>query len=74
MILARSPKSGVENARIKKTANGIAVQSNQGRYFPHRVFVRSESMPTSGSTKASKRRATSNIIPAAVAFIPNTSV
>ncbi len=52
----------------------MAVHNTQGRYLPQRVLVLSAKMPTVGSINASMTRANNKIVPAAVAFIPNTSV
>jgi hypothetical protein len=49
------------------TPKGTAVQSTQGLYLPHRVFVRSATTPMMGSKMASQTRTTTSRVPAAAA-------
>jgi hypothetical protein len=67
-------RSGVVKVRKPMMPNGTAVQSTHGRNFPHRVFVRSATMPMSGSKTASNTRTTRNSVPAAAAVMPKVSV
>jgi hypothetical protein len=65
---------GTVYASTITTPHGNAVHSTHGRNLPKRVFVRSASTPIIGSKKASHRRPTSSIVPAAAAVMPIVSV
>src|SRR5512140_3838128 len=67
-------KPGTEYASTITTPHGMAVHRIHGRNFPHRVFVRSAMTPIIGSKKASHRRPTRSMEPAAAAVIPSVSV
>jgi hypothetical protein len=53
---------------------GTAIHSSHGRKCPQRDRVRSAIMPMRGSSMVSQMRVISNIVPAAAAVMPNTSV
>src|SRR6185312_2034978 len=73
-ILLFSPRFGVTNVSTPNTANGTHSHRNHGRLLPHLLCVLSKTMPHTGASIASTRRAKKSIDPATAALMPYTSV
>ena len=63
---------GVTKVRMPIRANGAAIHSRYGRYFPQREFVLSAMIPIIGSETASYTFVISSSSPASASVSPNT--